>query len=476
MMATASTPLWTAADAAAATGGNANGDWQVGGISIDTRTILPGDLFAALKGPNHDGHDYVRQALEKGAAAAMVDHTPKNLDMPAPLLTVDDAERGLWRLAAAARARSDAKIGAVTGSVGKTGTKELLAAALGSQGKVTATAGNLNNHLGLPLSLARMPANADYGVFEMGMNHAGEISPLSELAKPHVAMITTIAPVHIEYFENLEGIADAKAEIFDGLVDGGTAVISRDTPFFDRLSAAAKARGAKMIWGFGVHSFSNARLVASVIEDDGMRVEASVGSQHLKYRLKLRGKHWALNSLGVLAAAFALGADLPAAAEALGKVEPSKGRGRTLSVTGQDGAFTIIDETYNASPVAVRAAFEVLAGTKPGRGGRRIVVLGDMLELGEESRDSHIGLAEDIIRHDFDLVFVCGRHMPMLLEELPADRRAGRAEDSAALSGLVAAQVRAGDLVLVKGSAGARMGAVVEALSALAVDGEGKGA
>ncbi|MEX2310820.1 MAG: Mur ligase family protein, partial [Rhodospirillales bacterium] len=302
--------IWTASEAAKATGGTIGADWEAGGVSIDTRTLVPGDLFAAIKGPNHDGHDHIATALASGAAAAMVEHRFKG-DVPAGgLLTVTDTVQGLRDLAAASRARSNAKICAVTGSVGKTGTKEMLAAALAAQGRVTSTAGNLNNHYGLPLSLARMPADSDFGVFEMGMNHAGEISPLSKLARPHVAIITTVAPVHIEYFGSVEAIADAKAEVFDGLIEGGTAVLSRDNPHYDRLAAKAKEAGAKMIWGFGVHSFSNARLLAYEPDENGARVEATVGSQHLKYRLAMRGKHWALNSIAVLAAAGAMGADL----------------------------------------------------------------------------------------------------------------------------------------------------------------------
>ena len=320
-------PLWRADEAAAATNGkllpsDVDADWQASGVSIDTRTLNQGDLYTALKGPNHDGHDHVADAFAKGAAAAMVERRVEGLSRGAKLLQVASTEYGLRALAAAARARTNAKICAITGSVGKTGTKELLAAALGNQGRVTSTAGNLNNHYGLPLSLARMPADTDFGVFEMGMNHAGEIAPLSMLAKPHVAMITNVEAVHIEYFKNIEGIADAKAEIFTGLLPEGVAVINRDSPFFDHLSAKAKDAGAKMVWGFGVHSFSNARLLAFEPDAEGARVEATVGSQHIKYRLSMPGKHWALNSVGVLAAAHSMGVDLQEAADALKSVKP----------------------------------------------------------------------------------------------------------------------------------------------------------
>ena len=461
------TALWTAKEASEATEGAIAGDWVASGVSIDSRALEPGDLFTALKGPNHDGHDHVAAALDSGAVAAMVEQRFDGQVPAGRLLKVQDTVEGLRDLAAAARARTDAKICGVTGSVGKTGTKEMLAAALGCQGKITATAGNLNNHFGLPLSLARMPADCDYGVFEMGMNHAGEISPLSHLARPHVALITTVAPVHIEYFENEEGIADAKAEIFDGLEEGGAAVLNRDNPHFDRLAEKARAAGAKMIWGFGVHSFANARLLAYEPDATGARVEATVGSRHLKYRIAMRGKHWALNSIAVLAAATSLGADPEQAAAALTDVLPTKGRGHVFTVQLEDGIVSVIDETYNASPVAMRAAFDVLAATKPGRGGRRVVVLGDMLELGSRARDDHMGLATDIKQHDFDLVFVCGQYMSDILDDLPTDLHGGRAGTSAQLADQVTNKLRSGDLVLVKGSAGAHMSKVVEAIRAM---------
>lgn len=463
----ASTGLWTADEAAGATQGEAVGDWVASGVSIDTRTLNPGDLFTALRGPNHDGHDHIKAALDKGAAAAVVERKYNDAPSGAGLLCVDDTEQALRDLGAQARNRTNAQICGVTGSVGKTGTKELLSAALGVQGKVSATAGNLNNHFGLPLSLARMPRDTDYGVFEMGMNHAGEISPLSKMARPHVAMIMNIEAVHIEHFDSIAGIADAKSEIFDGLVEGGTAVISRDTPFFEKLAERARARGAAKVWGFGMHSLSNARFLAADPTPTGQHVQATIGSKHLKYHLSMRGRHWAINTLGVLAAVASMGADLDAAAQALINVKPPKGRGELHKVTSEDGVFTIVDETYNASPVAVRAAMNVLKSTEPGRGGRRVVVLGDMLELGDDAEKEHLSLVNDITAHDFDLVFACGQHMPDILEGLPDDMRGGSAADSEELAGLVAKRVRSGDLVLVKGSFGSRMGKVVDRLKAM---------
>lgn len=461
------TNLWTAQEAANATQGEAVGDWIASGVSIDTRTLNPGDLFTALRGPNHDGHDHVKDALDKGAAAAVVERQYTDAPSGAGLLCVDDTEQALRDLAAQARARTSAQICGVTGSVGKTGTKELLSAALGAQGNVSATAGNLNNHFGLPLSLARMPSDTDYGVFEMGMNHAGEISPLSKLARPHVAMIMNVEAVHIEHFDNIEGIANAKSEIFDGLVEGGTAVISRDTPFFDKLAARARACGATKVWGFGMHSLSNARFLAADPTPTGQHVQASIGSKHLMYDLNMRGRHWAINTLGVLAAVASMGADLDAAAQALIHVKPPKGRGQIHKVKSEDGVFTIVDETYNASPVAVRAAMNVLKSTSPRRGGRRVVVLGDMLELGDDTEKEHMSLVGDITAHDFDLVFACGEHMPAILNGLPDDMRGGTASSSDELAGLVAKRVRSGDIVLIKGSFGSQMGKIVDRLKAM---------
>lgn len=469
--------LWKAQEAASVTNGEAIGDWIASGVSIDTRTIIPGDLFTALRGPNHDGHDHVKDAFEKGAAAAVVERKYVDAPLGAGLLCVDDTEQALRDLADQARNRTSAQICGVTGSVGKTGTKELLSAALGAQGKVSATAGNLNNHFGLPLSLARMPSDTDYGVFEMGMNHAGEISPLSKLARPHVAMIMNIEAVHIEYFDGIEGIADAKSEIFDGLVEGGTAVISRDTPFFNMLTERARACGAAKVWGFGMHSLSNARFLAADPTPTGQHVQASIGSKHLKYHLNMRGRHWAINSLGVLAAAASMGADLDVAAQALINVKPPKGRGQTHKVKSPDGVFIIIDETYNASPVAVRAAMNVLKSSAPGRGGRRIVVLGDMLELGDDAEKEHMSLVKDITTHDFDLVFACGEHMPGILDGLPDDMCGGSATNSDALADIVAKRVRSGDLVLIKGSFGSQMGKIIDRLKVMDISAttDGKG-
>ncbi len=457
--------LWTSSEAVKATDGLSAGAWNASGVSIDTRSLLPGDLFVALAGPNHDAHDYVPSALNAGAAAAMVKAGAKNLPESSNLLRVLDTEEGLRALARFARSRSNARICAVTGSVGKTGTKELLAAALGSAGSVTATAGNLNNHYGLPLSLARMPANTDFGVFEMGMNHANEITPLSKIARPHVAIITTIASVHIEFFDGIEGIAAAKAEIFDGLIEGGDAVINADQEHFEFLAARARAKGAGRVLSFGESAGADARLRSCRIDADGTHIEADVLGQRIAYKLQMRGRHWAMNSLAVLLAADACGVDLVQAAESMIGAEPPKGRGRALKIATGSGPATVIDETYNASPVAMRAAIDLLAQTAPGDGGRRIAVLGDMLELGERSADEHLDLASVLIEAGIDQVFVCGQYMSDVMNALPDEMRGGNACSSAMLAPKVAEAVHGGDLVMIKGSAGARMGAVVDVLS-----------
>ncbi len=459
--------LWSAVDAAAATEGEASGAWSAMGVSIDSRTLTPGDLFAALRGPNHDGHDHVASAFANGAVAAMVDQAIADLPSGGGFLHVRDTYDGLCDLAEAARARTAAKICGITGSVGKTGTKELLAAALGEQGKTASTVGNLNNQIGLPLSLARMEQDCAFGVFEMGMNHANEITPLSKLARPHVAMITTIAPVHIENFDSIDGIAAAKAEIFDGLEPGGIAVLNRDNAFFEYLAATALQKGAGRVVGFGVDGAADARLIAYESDADGSTVEATIDGVNVRFRLAIRGKHWAFNALAVLAAAKALGANVPEAADALRNVAPPKGRGHVLRVQLPSGPLTIIDESYNASPIAMRAAFEVLAVTSTETAGRRIVALGDMLELGVSAPAAHAGLADDIVRHGFDGVFVCGQYMTELWDALPEALRCARAPTSSQLVEKIMPTVRGGDVVMVKGSAGSHMIKVVDALRGL---------
>ena len=459
------TALWTAADAAVAIGGSSPAQWAAAGVSIDTRSLAPGDLFVALHGPNHDGHDFVANALQRGAAAAMVDRKVPKLPASAPLLCVADTLGGLAALGAAGRNRSQARIVAITGSVGKTGTKEALRLALASAGPTYASAGGLNNHWGAPLSLARLPPEAGYGVFELGMNHPGEIASLTRLVRPHIALITTVEPVHLGFFPSVEAIADAKAEIFLGLEAGGVAVLNRDNPHYARLASAAKRAGAVEILGFGVHPEAAARLVDCVLDSRGSTVEAAVWGATIRFRVPVPGRHWVMNALAVLAAAQAAGAAIDHAAEAMAELKALPGRGRRHQLAWPGGTLTVIDESYNASPPSVRAALAVLA-TEPRNGARRVAVLGDMLELGDASERLHRELADPIGAAEVDRVFLIGEAIAALHEVLPDGRRGGlwRSPEEAMPSLLHF--LEPGDVVIVKGSRGVRASRVVELLRA----------
>lgn len=450
------TALWTSGEAAAATGGRATRPFEASGVSIDSRTVQPGDLFVALKGPNQDGHAYIGDAFAKGAAAALVDHETKG----GPLLVVADTMAALERLGAARRSAVAAKVIGVTGSVGKTGTKEALRAALGAH----ASAASYNNQWGVPLSLARMPREARYAVFELGMNHPGELGPLARQVRPHVAVVTTVEATHLGYFESLEAIADAKAEIFEGVEPGGAAVLNRDNRFFDRLADAARARGVARIVPFGEHAAAAVRLLGCELGPESSEVAASLHGRELRYRVALPGKHWVLNSLAVLAAVEAAGGDPEAAARALAQLSGLPGRGRRHVLPIEGGTFTLIDESYNASPASMRAAIAVLGQAE---GGRRIAVLGDMLELGAESGRLHESLAEPLRQASVNHVFTVGADMRRLHDALPPAMRAGHAASSKEMVPVVEAALRPGDVVMVKGSLGSRMGEIVKALLAL---------
>lgn len=456
--------LWSSHEVEAATGGRSAAAWRASGVSIDSRTLAKGDLFIALRGDKHDGHDFVANAFAAGAAAALVSEKPKGLGPDEPVIEVPDTYGALLSLARAARERSTARIAAVTGSVGKTGTKEMIARMLEAQGVTASSAGNLNNHLGAPLSLARMPVNAAFAVFELGMNHAGEIEPLARLVRPMVALITTVQAVHLEFFGSIEGIADAKAEIFTGVSPDGSALINADDETHDRLVEAAKRAGIRRIIGFGASPKAEARLVSWQPRDEGSSVEASIGGKSFRYDLKLAGRHWAINSVAALAVVSALGADPEKGIAALSALAPLKGRGARHQVKAQGGSFELIDESYNASPAAVRAALATLGLRQAPAGGRRIAVLGDMLELGPDGPRLHVELARAIEQAGIDLAFLAGPQMAELHDALPKDRRGAHAPDSAELAPIVHQAVRAGDIVLVKGSLGSRMGVIVEAL------------
>lgn len=460
-------PVWTAAEARAATGGIAEGAWTATGVSIDSRSVATGDLFVAIRGPVFDGHDFVAAAMANGAAAAMVDHRPEDVVADAPMLVVDDTMAGLEALARAARRRAQARIVAVTGSVGKTGVKEALRHVLSRQGETTASASSLNNHWGVPLSVARMPAGARFGVFEIGMNHPGEITPLSQLVRPHVAIVTTVEAAHTEFFSSVAQIAEAKAEIFEGLDASGVAVLNRDNPHYDLLATRAREAGAKRIIAFGRHAEADARLIDDARADNGgRRVRAILDGRETDYVVGMPGAHWAMNSLAVLAAVAALGADTVKAASALADLKPLPGRGRIHRLKLADGECTLVDESYNANPASMRAAIATLAETPVGPGGRRIAVLGDMRELGADSAAMHAELAQVLTAQGIDLAFTAGAEMTHLRAALPADRIGGWADSGADLSQTVRAALRPGDVVMVKGSNASGMKAVVDALVA----------
>ncbi len=444
--------LWSSAEAETATLGKASRPFAVNGLSIDTRTIQEGDLFVALKGDNRDGHDFVRAAFEAKAGAALVTHIPDGVT--GALLIVGHTQRGLEDLARAARARSNAKILAVTGSAGKTTTKEILRLACNALGRTHASAASYNNHWGVPLSLAALPRDAEYGIFEVGMNHFGELRNLVSFVRPHVALITTIAPAHLEFFGNCESIADAKSEIFEGLLPGGAGLIPSDSPYADRLKARARQAQVSRIVTFG--RGGDARLISFTADGEGMRVKADILGVVVDCLVGAPGEHIAQNVVGALAAIALLEGDVLNAAAALKNFTALKGRGARFEANG----ISVIDESYNANPASMAAALALLGNAK----GRKIAVLGDMLEMGEGGVAHHAGLAAPIDANKTDLVFASGVQMKALWDALPASRRGGYAENAIALLPMVTKALQPGDTVLVKGSNGARMSVIVEAL------------
>ncbi len=465
------THLWTADEIVKATGGACSGTWTASGVSIDSRSIEKGDVFVALKGPNFDGHEFVSDAIDNGAAAAIVGSSIEDSDSyHNKLVIVKDTFAALQKLGEAARARTKACIVAVTGSVGKTGTKEALKLSLSAQGATHATAGNLNNHWGVPLSLSRMPADTKFGVFELGMNHPGEIAPLSKLVRPHVAIVTSVEAVHLEFFNSVAEIADEKAAIMAGLEPGGIVVLPRDNPHYARLNASTKTYGCEHAVSFGTGGDAAARLVAWSLTPDGTQVAAEFGGQRITYDMIVSGRHWALNSVAALAAIEALGADLRHGAAALAKLAAPVGRGARTQIPTDDGTILLIDESYNASPAAVRLLAETIAQTHQsvsGTNSRLIMVLGDMLELGDEAPSLHADLASSLQAAGIDQVFTAGPLMKNLHDTLPKHMRGGHAQDAEILSDLVTQEIRSGDVVAVKGSHGSRMGTVVDAILAL---------
>lgn len=456
--------LWTASEVAAAVKGRALADFAATGVSIDTRKIAKGDLFVALQGPNFDGHTYIAAALKAGAAGVIAHRLPDDVAKDAPVVLAADTLQALQDLGAAARNRSNAKFVAVTGSVGKTSTKEALKTVLSAQGRTFASEGNLNNHWGAPLSLARMPRDTEIGIFELGMNHADEIRPLAKMVRPHAAIITTVEAVHIEFFDSVAGIADAKAEILEGLESGGTAILPKDNEHFSRMAARAKALGVKHIVGFGADAASDVRLISCVTKPDGNEAAADVFGARIEFATGLAGRHQAINALSVLAAVQAIGCDVAKAARDLSAAKALKGRGYREAIALKDGSFTLIDESYNASPAAMRAAFAVLSGLPIAAGGRRVAILGDMRELGKEGPALHRGLKDDLVAAGIDVAFLTGPLMAELFALLPEKIRGGHTPDSLAMAAVAPKAIRANDIVLVKGSLGTRMAPIVEAI------------
>jgi len=458
-------PLWTLKEIVTATDGACAGadDTPVAGFSIDSRSLAPGEGFIAIRGDNRDGHAFVAAALEAGAACTVVENAFPQGD-EARLVRVDDTFAALNDLGRASRARArDTVVIGVTGSVGKTGTKEALRLALSPSGSVHASSKSYNNHWGVPLTLANMPRAIRYGVFEIGMNHAGEIDGLTRLVRPHIAIVTTVAPVHLGFFKSVEDIADAKAEIFHGLEPGGTAVLNRDNPHFERLASHARKHGATIV-GFGEDGSAEVRLVSADLTPDGSTVAADILGETVAYRLGAPGRHIVQNSLAVLAAVKLAGADLARAAEALGEVQAQAGRGQRRVIGTTGAPVAIIDESYNANPASMRAALATLGLTPRSAYKRRVAVLGDMLELGSEGPKLHQELAEAVDGAGVDVVFACGELMASLFQALPSGRQGAYARTSDELTKKLLEGVAPGDIIMVKGSLGSRMAPLVEAL------------
>ncbi len=464
--------LWTSIDAAQATGGTATTHFEVSGVSIDTRTIQVGDLFVALKAAR-DGHEFVAQALEKGAGAALVTHRPEGVAEDAPLLIVSDVLAALEALGRAARSRTEARVVAVTGSVGKTSTKEMLRTVLSKQGKTHAAEASYNNHWGVPLTLARMPQDTKYAVIEIGMNHPGEISPLVAMARPHVVMVTTVAAAHLEAFENIEGIAREKASICDGLEPNGIAVLNGDLSTTSILIDAAKSKDAKVIT-FGQSKGCHHRLTEVRIREGHTIAKGFAWRTPILLKIGTEGRHFAQNALGVIAVVSALGADRVKALLDLSEWAPPAGRGTAetvfLDAAKSDEYLDLIDDAFNANPTSLAASLEVLASRSPRDGvgrwhaGRRIAILGDMLELGPDEIALHENVANDSSLQNVGLVHCVGPRMKHLYDALPEEKRGRWAQSATDLLPQIAKLVDSGDVVLVKGSKGSKVSLVVDAI------------
>tara|TARA_R110002124_G_scaffold287365_1_gene474175 strand:- start:111883 stop:113313 length:1431 start_codon:yes stop_codon:yes gene_type:complete len=466
--------IWSAKDAMKATHGTLKGqqDWTATGLSIDSRTVQAGDLFIALNGDNFDAHNYVAAALEKGASAAIVSKIPAGLAANAPLLLVEDCHDSLLDMAEFSRARTGAKVIAVTGSVGKSSTKEMLAAAFTVQGQTHAAQGSYNNHLGVPYTLASMHAGTDYGVFEIGMNHPGEIMPLTAMVQPDIAIITNIAAAHTAHFPGgTDEIAQAKAEIFTGVKPHGAVILNRDDAYFNVLNRIARDESIEQIYSFGQHEEADARIVNTLEGGNGIRADIEILGVEKQLFLPHGGMHSVMNAVAVLLAVRLCHCDLDKAIKALAGQEPMAGRGKRemLTMGEPENPVTLIDDSFNASPKSMQAGFKVLALIDPGRGGRRIAILGDMHELGSDENKIHADLVLPLRAANIDLVYTCGPLMKNLHDALPVEQKAVHKETSTELAQIVPEALIPGDVVMVKGSKASKMGVVVEAMRKVSV-------
>jgi UDP-N-acetylmuramoyl-tripeptide--D-alanyl-D-alanine ligase len=460
--------LWTSDDLIAATGGRPFGQMVAGvsGISIDSRTLQPGEAFFAIKGEKFDGHDFATAAIKAGAGLLVVSEgkLPALGRLTVPMIVVPDVLAALEKAGAAARARTRAKIIAVTGSAGKTSTKEALRHALSTVGKVHAADKSFNNHWGVPLTLARTPQDCDYAVFEIGMSNPGEIRPLGKLVRSHIAIVTLIAEAHLGQFRNLDEIARAKAEIFEGIEPGGYAVLNRDDPRSKLLGKLARDAGVAHVVGFGENPRAHFKLVGFSLHGDSSTITAKIGGKEVRAKIGAPGRHIIQNMLAVLGAAYLAGADLEKVAPALANLTAERGRGKRYLLPHPEGVIALIDESYNANPTSMRAALELLGATPVNGFGRRIAVLGDMLELGEHSAKFHAGLADVVIRTGTDMVFLAGTEMSALADALPAGFPIEHRATAEELVGLLIEAVKPGDAIMVKSSNRMGFSRLVDAL------------
>lgn len=459
------TALWTSDEVRAALSPiSMTAPFEASGVTFDSRAVGRGDIFFALSGETTDGHGFVADALARGAAAAVVS---RDVDgARGTLIRVSDTMKALVDLGRAARARSKARIASVTGSVGKTSTKDALRAMLSAEAPTSASIASYNNHVGVPISLARLPREARYGVFEIGMNHPGEIEPLARQVRSHVGVVTNVGPVHIGHMGSEEAIADEKGCLFAGMAEGAVAVLNRDNRHFLRLAEKARGFGVSRVVSFGRDEAADARLVSSDLQDSGSDLVALIHGRRIEYRLGAAGEHWALNSVAALAVVEALGADVVKAAGVLAEVKASPGRGARRLLKFGAGTIELLDESYNGNPVSMRAMLAVLSRTEPKAGGRRMLALGDMRELGDGADALHADLADAVAASGATQVFLCGPHMRALWSKLAPAQRGVHSPDSATLAGEFSAALRAGDVVAVKGSLGSKMKIVVDAVVA----------